>query len=131
MDVVLVGTDTPFEHCRTAGEALGAEMDERPGDWGLLVVADGATTLTAKAPGSFDARAEGVQSQIDDALARADTDALASIDRGLCAELGVDGWEAWQALAGVVGDRPMVARTLYRGAPFGVGYFVGTWEPLS
>nr|WP_296770280.1 class III extradiol dioxygenase subunit B-like domain-containing protein [Rhodococcus sp. (in: high G+C Gram-positive bacteria)] len=130
-DVVLVGTDTPLERCRSVGEALRAEMDEQAGDWGLLVVADGATTLTAKAPGSFDARAEGVQSQIDDALARADTDALASIDRGLCAELGVDGWEAWQTLAGVVGARPMAARTLYRGAPFGVGYFVGTWEPLS
>jgi len=32
-------------------------------------------------------------------------------------------------LAGLAGDGPLQARELYRGAPYGVGYFVGVWQP--
>jgi hypothetical protein len=32
-------------------------------------------------------------------------------------------------LAGLVGSSPWQARELYRGAPYGVGYTVGTWRP--
>lgn len=135
VDVHLVGRDTPRESCVSIGRELRKSMDDSAEPWGLLIVADGSTMLTAKAPGSFDPRAEEVQKQIDDALAHADVDALAGLDRQLCAGVGVEGTAAWQTLAGIVGEgdckgevRP---RTLYRGAPFGVGYFVGTWESLS
>ncbi|MDJ0391777.1 class III extradiol dioxygenase subunit B-like domain-containing protein [Rhodococcus sp. G-MC3] len=129
VDVVLVGANASLLQCRDLGASLRSEMDAEPSNWGLLVVGDGATTLTAKAPGSFDQRAVSVQKRIDDALAFADVEALASLDRDVCAELGVRGWAAWQALAGLVGDDRISAKTLYRGAPFGVGYFVGSWEP--
>lgn len=58
---------------------LRGRVDAAPGPVGLLVVGDGATTLTDKAPGAFDDRAEAVQHAIDDALGRADVDALASL----------------------------------------------------
>ncbi|MGB6052302.1 MAG: hypothetical protein WBG14_15795 [Rhodococcus sp. (in: high G+C Gram-positive bacteria)] len=114
--------------CLRFGCDMRAELDSTPEPWGLLVVADGATTLTAKAPGSFDERAEGVQQSIDDALSAADPDALTGLDRTECAELGVDAFVVWLALAGVLGEDRPTARTLYRAAPFGVGYYVGTWE---
>ncbi|MGB7383769.1 MAG: hypothetical protein WA927_11150, partial [Rhodococcus sp. (in: high G+C Gram-positive bacteria)] len=109
--------------CLRFGCDMRAELDSTPEPWGLLVVADGATTLTAKAPGSFDERAEGVQQSIDDALSAADPDALTGLDRTECAELGVDALVVWLALAGVLGEDRPTARTLYRGAPFGVGYY--------
>ncbi|WP_186626669.1 class III extradiol dioxygenase subunit B-like domain-containing protein [Rhodococcus sp. BP22] len=130
VDVHLVGRDTPRESCVSIGRELRKSMGESAEPWGLLVVADGSTMLTAKAPGSFDPRAEEVQNQIDDALANADVGALAGLDRQLCAGVGVEGLAAWQTLAGMVGDGEVRPRTLYRGAPFGVGYFVGTWESL-
>ncbi|MGB3172138.1 MAG: hypothetical protein WBB62_22180, partial [Rhodococcus sp. (in: high G+C Gram-positive bacteria)] len=58
----------------------------------------------------------------------ADPDALTGLDRTECAELGVDAFVVWLALAGVLGEDRPTARTLYRAAPFGVGYYVGTWE---
>ncbi|MET4048280.1 hypothetical protein BJD99_16315 [Rhodococcus sp. 1163] len=131
VDVQLVGRDTPRESCVSIGRALRKSIDDSTEPWGLLVVADGSTMLTAKAPGSFDPRAEEVQKQIDDALAHADIDALTGLDRQLCAGVGVEGTAAWQTLAGIVGESEVRPRTLYRGAPFGVGYFVGTWESLS
>ena len=36
---------------------------------------------------------------------------------------------AYQVLAGLIEDGPRSAKELYRGAPYGVGYFVGTWQP--
>lgn len=125
--VHLVDVDAAADDCVRRGRALRGACDDESGDWGLLVVADGATTLTARAPGSFDRRAEAVQTSIDDALAAASTAALAELDRTLCAEVGVSGTAVWQTLAGVVGDDPVVSRTYYRGAPFGVGYYAGTW----
>lgn len=128
VDVVLVGRGSTPDEARGVGQDLRASMT---GDWGVLVVGDGATTLTAKAPGSFDERAEGVQNSIDDALAAADVDALAALDADLCRAVGVEGLAAWQVLSGLVGNDRVAARTLYRGAPFGVGYYVGLWEPVQ
>jgi hypothetical protein len=36
---------------------------------------------------------------------------------------------AYQVLAGLTGSAPGSAREMYRGAPYGVGYFVGEWLP--
>lgn len=123
-----VAVDTTFDRCVEHGRRLREEMDAEPLPWALLVVGDGATTLTAKAPGAFDERAEGVQAMIDDALAAADFDALAALDRVQCASLGVSGVAAWQTSVGVVGASAVRPHTLYRGAPFGVGYYVGSWS---
>ncbi|HXL61932.1 MAG TPA: hypothetical protein VN959_14890, partial [Mycobacterium sp.] len=36
---------------------------------------------------------------------------------------------AYQVLAGLVEPAPRSAKELYRGAPYGVGYFAGVWQP--
>ena len=114
--------------CAQFGARLRRELDASEQRWGVLVLADGANTLTAKAPGAFDERAEQLQQGIDDALTAAEVDSLAALDSDLCAALGVGGRAAWQVLAGVVGADAMATTELYRGAPFGVGYFVGSWS---
>lgn len=127
VEVVLVTADgTADDHARV-GRDLRKRLDEDDRSWGLLVVGDGASTLTARAPGSFDDRAGEVQERIDNALAAADPIALAALDAGLCADVGVSGLAAWQTAVGVVAGDRVEPRTLYREAPFGVGYFVGTW----
>ena len=130
VDVRLVEQAAESDECRRLGRELREEMDSDGREWGLLVVGDGATTLTEKAPGSFDARAADVQARIDDALATADLETLARLDRRLCHDVGARSVAAWQTLTGVVGADRIRPRTLYRGAPFGVGYFVGTWDVL-
>lgn len=103
------------------GRELRAELDDSADRVGVLVVADGANTLTATAPGGFDPDSVARQAHWDDALAAGDVSGLAGLS-------GVLGRVAYQVLAGLAG--PGVSATeLYRGAPYGVGYFVGTWVP--
>ncbi|MBY4569743.1 hypothetical protein ACN95_06855 [Gordonia sihwensis] len=105
---------------------------------GLLVVADGCTALSPGAPGGGERpSAIALQRRIDDALARADTGALAALDADACAAEGVGGRAAWQVLAAACGGPAAdvavsdvaAAEVLYRDAPFGVGYTVAVWSP--
>ena len=127
VEVRTIAADASSGRCAEFGEELRRELDASAASWGVLVLADGANTLTPKAPGSFDERAEEVQRRIDDALASADVDALAGLHPDLCASLGVGGRAVWQVLAALAGPDANTTRELYRGAPFGVGYFVGNW----
>jgi hypothetical protein len=158
----------PVEHCVAVGAMLRRELDGEPGPRGVLLVADGANTLSLAAPGYLDPRAQGVQERIDTALEAGDCAALAGLDTDLCAQVGVSGRSAYQVLAGLFdagatggalgapvpgtrepdraeiseglrvelpGGRGVVAselarvETLYRAAPFGVGYYGGVWRP--
>lgn len=105
------------------GAQLRAQIDTAGDDVGVLVVADGANTLTAAAPGGYDPQSLPIQAALDDALAAGDTDALARVPDT------VVGRVAYQVLAGLAGPGPRSADELYRGAPYGVGYFVGAWTP--
>lgn len=105
------------------GRRLRAEIDEVSEPIGVLVLADGATTLTPQAPGGYDPDAEAVQSALDDALAAGDVAAL----RGL--PDWIAGRVAFQVLAGLAESGTWAATELARSAPYGVGYFVGTWVP--
>jgi hypothetical protein len=106
------------------GRALRAEVDAVSDPVGVLVVGDGANTLTPSAPGGYDPDAIPAQAALDDALATGDAAALTRLPAG------VVGRVAYQVLAGLTGpDGPSSARELYRGAPYGVGYFVGIWTP--
>ncbi|MDG3013734.1 hypothetical protein [Speluncibacter jeojiensis] len=113
--------------CAAIGTQLRTELDARPTPQGLLVVGDGTNTIGAKAPGGPDARATEVEEDLRHALADGDGAALAALDPQLCDELGVSGRPAWQVLAAVFGATPRTCTELYTGAPFGVGYLVGTW----
>lgn len=105
------------------GRALRAEVDAVTEPVGVLVVADGANTLTPPAPGGYDPASIGVQEELDGALAAGDTTALTQLPEGIVGRV------AYQVLAGLIGPSPWGARELYRGAPYGVGYFVGVWTP--
>lgn len=111
------GVDTALDRGRT----LRAEIDEAAEAVGVLVVADGAHTLGPTAPGGYDPDSVPVQAALDDALASGDAAALATLP------VGVIGRVAYQVLAGL--SEPASARELYRGAPYGVGYFAGVWIP--
>lgn len=105
------------------GRRLRAELDARDEPVGVLVVADGANTLTPPAPGGYDPDSIAVQEALDDALAGGDGAALHGLPDG------VVGRVAYQVLAGLAEPAPRSAEELYRGAPYGVGYFVGLWTP--
>ena len=105
------------------GRQLRAEIDEAPDPIGVLVVADGANTLTERAPGGYDPGAADVQRALDDALADGDVAALTRLPAQILGRV------AFQVLAGLTEPGPRTAKELYRGAPYGVGYFAGVWQP--
>ena len=90
---------------------------------GVLVVADGANTLTPPAPGGYDPDSIPVQAALDDALAAGDAAALTRLPDAIVGRV------AFQVLAGLTEPAPRSAKELYRGAPYGVGYFAGVWQP--
>lgn len=105
------------------GRRLRAEIDEAADPIGVLVIADGAHTLTAPAPGGYEPESIPVQAALDDALADGDAAALTRLPESIVGRV------AYQVLAGLTGGQPRSAQELYRGAPYGVGYFVGVWRP--
>ncbi|BBX87778.1 class III extradiol ring-cleavage dioxygenase family protein [Mycolicibacterium aubagnense] len=121
VDMRVYADDLAAEVAVELGRVLRDELDTAPDPVGVLVVADGANTLTTAAPGGFDPDSVARQAQWDDALATGDIAALARLS-------GVLGRVGYQVLAGLAGSDPK-ATELYRGAPYGVGYFVGTWIP--
>ncbi len=105
------------------GRQLRAEIDASPDQMGVLVVADGANTLSPSAPGGYDPDASEPQRVLDDALAGGDVAALNRLARQILGRV------AFQVLAGLTEPGPRTAKELYRGAPYGVGYFAGVWQP--
>jgi hypothetical protein len=115
------------DHDRAAalsrGRQLRSEIDQAPDPIGVLVVADGVNTLTPSAPGGYDPGGADAQRVLDDALASGDVAALTRLPDE------VKGRVAFQVLAGLTEPGPRSAKELYRGAPYGVGYFAGVWQP--
>jgi hypothetical protein len=105
------------------GRQLRAEIDQSGDPIGVLVVADGANTLTPAAPGGYDPRNADAQLSLDEALAGGDVAALARLPGQILGRV------AFQVLAGLTEPGPRTAKELYRGAPYGVGYFAGVWQP--
>ena len=67
--------------------------------------------------------AADAQLALDDALASGDVAALARMSGQILGRV------AFQVLAGLTAPGPRTAKELYRGAPYGVGYFAGVWQP--
>ncbi len=126
----IVGRATTPAECAVIGADLGARLRESPERIGLLVVGDGSTALTPKAPGGGRRdSAVALNDSIVAAIAAADTAALLDLDDAPCDTEGVGGRVAWQVAAAAVdhSGSGVVAKTRYAEAPFGVGYVVGTW----
>lgn len=84
------------------------------GESGVLVVGNGSAKRTEKAPGHLDERAEAF-----DASLRV---SFADIDAALAADL-------WADTACLAGLPPLAeAEVTYDDAPFGVQYWVATWD---
>ena len=121
--VRLYRSDHDADTALARGRQLRAAIDEAPDPIGVLVVADGANTLTERAPGGYDPGAADVQLALDDALADGDVAALTRLPGQILGRV------AFQVLAGLTEPGPRTAKELYRGAPYGVGYFAGVWQP--
>ncbi|MGW0249435.1 class III extradiol dioxygenase subunit B-like domain-containing protein [Nocardia goodfellowii] len=131
VSVYFADADDPSAECVRLGTALRASFGASRTAVGALVVADGSCKLTTKSPGYLHPRAAGVQAELDRALATGDVASVLALDPELCAEVGISGRAAYQVLAGLFAEDGIApkAETLYRGAPFGVGYHVGLWRP--
>lgn len=105
------------------GRQLRAEIEQLTEPTGVLVVADGANTLTPAAPGGYHPADVDVQLALDDALGSGDVAALSRLPEQ------VVGRVAFGVLAGLAEPAPRSAKELYRAAPYGVGYFAGVWQP--
>jgi hypothetical protein len=105
------------------GRRLRREIDLSSEPTGVLVVADGANTLTPAAPGGHRPADVDVQDALDEALAGGDVPALTQLPAQ------VTGRVAFAVLAGLAEPTPRSAKELYRAAPYGVGYFAGVWQP--
>jgi hypothetical protein len=123
-EVRVYAADHDADAALDRGRLLRAEIDDAVDAVGVLVVADGAHTLTPPAPGGYDPDSIAGQAALDDALAAGDAAALARLPAA------VVGRVAYQVLAGLA-PSPRSATELYRGAPLGVGYFVGVWLPVG
>jgi hypothetical protein len=108
---------------------LGESIDD-PQPWAALVMGDGTACRGIKAPGYDDPRAQPYDDRVAEALAGADAAALRGLDPELSAQLLVAGRAPWQVLAGAAaaaGHRWRGDLTYYA-APYGVAYFVASWE---
>ena len=101
----------------TANPAASAEMHTYRGDH----PAEAAVALGRRLRADLDALAG--QHALDDALAGGAASALVGLSESAVGRV------AYQVLAGLVAPAPRSADELYRGAPYGVGYFVGRWTP--
>ena len=122
-EVRVYAADHDVDGALARGRRLRAEIDEAVDPTGVLVVADGAHTLTPPAPGGYDPDSISTQAALDDALAAGDATALTRLPDIIVGRV------AYQVLAGLVEPAPRSAKELYRGAPYGVGYFAGVWLP--
>jgi hypothetical protein len=122
LEVRVVSRDTPNRDAVDAGSDLLADLDVRDDAFGVLVVADGFTTLTPPAPGGYDPTSIARQQDLDQALRTGDVDTLRDLPAGAA------GRAAYQMLAGLADPCPRSVDLLYSGAPYGVGYVAGVWR---
>jgi hypothetical protein len=109
--------------------AIGQELAASADRVGLLVMGDGSARRGLKAPGYLDERAEPFDLAVADALGKGDPDALLALDPDLADDLMVAGRAPWQVLAGAAAGAYWRGELRYAHAPYGVAYFVATWEP--
>ena len=116
-------------------DAVGVLADQLvadPAPVGLVLVADGAACHGPKAPRREDPRAQEYDDQVAKALTVADPVAFESLDVGLGRDLGAEGADLWRLLLHVAAadardeSAGWRAELTWRGAPYGVGWFVAS-----
>ncbi len=94
----------------------------------VLVLGNGSARRGEKAPGHLDARASAFDDGLLATLAAGDTAALAEVDDALGAELLADGLAGLRAVGRALVGTEVQPTVLYADDPFGVQYWVVTWE---
>ncbi|MFF0255543.1 class III extradiol dioxygenase subunit B-like domain-containing protein [Micromonospora zamorensis] len=96
----------------------------------LLVLGDGSACRGEKSPGYDDPRALPYDQRVAGALADADLDVLLGLDPVVSAELKAAGRAPWQVLASAAraAGGGWRGELLHDAAPYGVAYFVASWE---
>ncbi|MEU7944419.1 hypothetical protein AB0C50_07030 [Micromonospora taraxaci] len=96
----------------------------------LLVLGDGSACRGVTSPGYDDPRALPYDQGVAAALADADLDVLLDLDPVVSAELQAAGRAPWQVLAGAAraAGGGWRGELLHHAAPYGVAYFVASWE---
>jgi hypothetical protein len=122
-EVRVFAADHHVDAALARGRQLRAAIDQVAEPIGVLIVADGANTLTPAAPGGYQPSDVDVQHALDDALMGGDLGALVRLPDQVVGRVPL------QVLAGLAEPAPRSAKELYRGAPYGVGYFAGIWQP--
>jgi hypothetical protein len=108
--------------------ALGAELAGSAPRVGLLVMGDGAATLTTRAPGYVVEGAGEWQRDVDHMLGSAAVEAVAALATDDADRVAAGGRAAWQVLAGAARESAWQGTLLAAEAPYGVGYTVATWQ---
>ncbi len=122
-----VGGDAAPGVCADEGRRLRASIEREAVRTGVLVVADGPDTLTAKAPGAFDPSAEPLTRRVARAVAEGDCTGLSRLEPRLCGRTGLDARGPLQVAAGLVGGDPVRVRHAGVQWPYGVAYYTGLW----
>jgi hypothetical protein len=117
-EVRVYAADHGVDAALVRGRRLRAEIDEAVDPVGVLVVADGANTLTPPGPGGYDPESIPAQAALDAIVGRVAYQVLAGL-----MEAGISQSSSRPGLRS--------AKELYRGAPYGVGYFAGVWLPVG
>ena len=108
----------------------GVRQSLPAGDEVLLVMADGSSTRTPKAPGGLHEGAEAYDAAVVEALRSGDPAALGAGCRARrsAERVGAGGAATWRAAAQLLAGRtPTGARVLAADAPYGVGSPVALW----
>lgn len=117
-----------FETSPLDAAALGAELGASAVRVGLLVMGDGAATLTPKAPGYVVEGAGEWQRDVEQMLGSAAVEAVAALATDDADRFAAGGRAAWQVLAGAARESAWQGTLLASEAPYGVGYTVATWQ---
>ncbi len=116
-----------------AWEVPDAELDDLAARWrrrpdtAVLLIGEGSTRRGEQAPGFLDERAFPFDDTVADALQAGDADALHTLDDDLARELAVSARPVLRLL-GRLATGPVHAELDYRDDPFGVSYFVASWQ---
>ncbi len=118
---------------RIGAHLLGASAPDparggpRAGDPALVLV-NGSSKRSERAPGHLDERAHAFDEVLGAALAAGDTAALAGLDRALATQLGTSGLDVLASLRELSVDEVVVD---YADDPYGVSYWVVRWTCAS
>ena len=131
----VIGEVIPVDATASDAEELGRALAASADRVAMVVMGDGASTLSVKAPGYLVPGAREWQDEATRALGSADVAAVAALSADDAEQYGAAGRAAWQVLAGAVSgatsvgavDAPWVADLLADEAPYGVAYVVASW----